>query len=943
MGATPPQPSPQRKRTPPVPRRTPSQPPPSGGGADLSYSQHAVPSTSREGAAQSSTRGRFSPPWGGVRGGWGTAGRLHIDLYRLLLLGLIAGYVALFSVLAFAQHMGMRTHKADLGQIAQAVWNSSRGRFVESTDYGYIATRMTDHVEPILALISPVLWVWDDVRALLLLQALAVGIGAWPLYELVLLLGDRILSPAARQQVWEREPLRQLLQPLALVLVVGYLAAPQLQSALLTEFHAVPLVVPLVLWALWTVEARRWGQLTVAVVLVASVKEETALLAALLGLWAVWRGPILARWSADPLQGGWRVALVGSGLALLSLFWFYLATFVIVPAHAVEVYGNAESTYFQRYGALGDSPLDILRSFVTQPQVVWAVATEPARLAYLRDLFMPFGWLALLAPEVILLGGPVLLANQLSAYPAQYYGEFHYSAPVAVYFAAAAAFGLVRLWRLVMRLLHRDSASFQHLPTASASTMAAVALVRNSRTALRPVAALLIGVWLVGWAAGSYVSGGRGPGGGRYDPTPITDHHRLLPHFVAQVPPDAAITATAAVHPHVSLRRYVYQFPIGLEPPGAATWALLDVTTATDMAPGDVRTTVEAMLGGEWGIVDGADGFLLLQKGAPAKTLPPAFYDFARTPGQAGESPLTLVDARVDDWPRWRATRLVSTWQVGTGFDPATLTPGLEVRSPGGEVLARAEAALTPAWVWYPPDQWQVGDMLYATTLPFYLPTTFGLAVHAAPGLSVEPVARAGPGARVVAASTRTAAGSLAPLPLEDTALPPAEGKAEPVTARFELGDGTPLTLTAQVAGDTLWPGGVVNAWLMWEGEWPRHLHAFVHLRQGNGTVAQQDGPPRYFVLADVAGAAQARRFDWREMAVPAETDTLAAGPWRVVVGVYDPATGVRFPVVDGAGMVLGDEVAVAYLTPRPPPVPDQSCALIPATCASQVPVEDLR
>ncbi len=56
--------------------------------------------------------------------------------------------------------------------------------------------------------------------------------------------------------------------------------------------------------------------------------------------------------------------------------------------------------------------------------------------------------------------------------------------------------------------------------------------------------------------------------------------------------------ATAAVHPHVSHRRYVYQFPTGLESPGQAEWALLDVTTATDMAPGDVRATVEGDAGG---------------------------------------------------------------------------------------------------------------------------------------------------------------------------------------------------------------------------------------------------------------------------------------------------------------------------------------------------------
>ncbi|MCL4859872.1 MAG: DUF2079 domain-containing protein, partial [Caldilineaceae bacterium] len=90
------------------------------------------------------------------------------DRYQLLLLAAIALYVVVFARMAFDQHLGMRTHRSDLGQIDQAVWNSSRGRFVENTDAGFVATRMTDHVEPILALISPVFYLWDDVRALLL-------------------------------------------------------------------------------------------------------------------------------------------------------------------------------------------------------------------------------------------------------------------------------------------------------------------------------------------------------------------------------------------------------------------------------------------------------------------------------------------------------------------------------------------------------------------------------------------------------------------------------------------------------------------------------------------------------------------------------------------------------------------------------------------------------
>ena len=165
-----------------------------------------------------------------------------------------------------------------------------------------------------------------------------MALGAWPLYELALLL-DRTLDPARARQIWQWEPLRQLTRPLALALALAYLLdARNLQSAMLTEFHAVPLAAPLILWALWAVEARRWRQFVAGALLVACVKEETALLAAVLGLWAVWRSVVV--WWAEPMATraaalSWALAR-GAGRRLLPWrwSWFYVATFVIVPGHA---------------------------------------------------------------------------------------------------------------------------------------------------------------------------------------------------------------------------------------------------------------------------------------------------------------------------------------------------------------------------------------------------------------------------------------------------------------------------------------------------------------------------------------------------------------------------------------------------------------------------------
>jgi uncharacterized membrane protein len=874
------------------------------------------------------------------------------DPYLWVLLALAAIYVVIFTRLAWDLHAGMRTHRSDLGQIDQAVWNSSRGRWLAQTDNGFESTRLTDHVEPILLLISPVYWLWDDVRALLLLQVLAVAAGVVPLYLLTLHQCEQLLSPRARRHVWQMEPLQSLARPLAFALGVAYLLAPQLQSALLTEFHAAPLAVPLILWAFWAVATQRWVQFAVAALLVAAVKEEMALLAAGLGAWALWRawwerqGDKETRRRGDrergrggegergaapisnlqsPISQSLNLFFAGATVLLLSLLWFYLATFVIVPAHAATVYGATESTYFQRYGALGDSSADILRSIVTRPDLVLAIAAEPPRTAYLVGLLVIFAWLPLLGLEIMLLSLPLLLANLLSAYPAQYYGEFHYSAPLVAYAAVAAAYGAGRLWRFLARRLDRASPSFQHLPAQGTGTMAAAALAQNARTALLPLVTTGLVIWVLAWAVGNYLQHGRGPWGGRYDAPAVTAHHRLLERFTAQLPADAAVTATAGVHPHVSHRRFVYQFPLGLDAPtpltAQATWALLDVTTNTDMAPGDLKARVETMLASDWGVVDAADGFLLLAQGQGEKTIPDAFYTFARVAqDDAPAAPLELAAIAAEDWPRWRQTKLVLEWLVGD--NPEAAPPWVEIVTPQQEVLATLNTAAPPALVWLPPEAWQPGDRVRVTTLPLHLPRTF--AVRAA-----------GSDAQPAAIFHRQPDGVLTHLPDDLGAAPDlgvtlVEAGLGPLTAatsEIHFADGETALLRVWVEDRAGWSGDPRNVWMQWGVEtWPAHLSAFVHLRRNGETVAQADGAPTFWGSGSSrteTGAAYLN--DWRQVTIPA--DAPADGDWALAVGLYDPQSGERVP------LSTGDELTIPLPPPGAPPIPDQACALIPATC----------
>ena len=100
---------------------------------------------------------------------------------------------------------------------------------------------------------------------------------------------------------------------------------------------------------------------------------------------------------------------------------------------------------------------------------------------------------------------------------------------------------------------------------------------------------------------------------------------------------------------------------------------------------------------------------------------------------------------------------------------------------------------------------------------------------------------------------------------------------------------------------------------------WPAGVEAFVHLRGPDGRQAQQDGPPRIFVFYDADGLLQngTGALDWRQPILPddAELDEV----WEIVIGLYDPISGMRLDVLDEAGNVVGNEARIGTITVGPP------------------------
>jgi uncharacterized membrane protein len=319
---------------------------------------------------------------------------------------MIALWAAVFGWLSVARYRAFGTGRFDLGNMVQAIWSTAHGHLLSTTDIaGGQFSRLGAHVDPILVAFAPIFRVWPSPGFLLVAQAAIVAVGALPAFWL------------ARRWLGEGW--------IALVGPVAYLLYPALQWATVTEFHAVTLAAPLLMFCIWAAEESRPVALAVFAALALLCKEEVGLALVVLGLWMAFRGARRA----------------GLTLAAASLAWVAIALWVIIPHYN----GGRPSAFIARYGDLGGSQGAIVRSLVTRPwDAVQTVATW-GRLTYLLALLLPLLLLPLLAPGLAACAVPELGLNLLANWWPQHSIEFQYVAVPAPFLVAAAILGLARL------------------------------------------------------------------------------------------------------------------------------------------------------------------------------------------------------------------------------------------------------------------------------------------------------------------------------------------------------------------------------------------------------------------------------------------------------------------------------------------------------------------
>ncbi len=340
--------------------------------------------------------------------------------YPEIFLGLIiTTYIIFFSYLSFLNHDYFATNGFDLGIFDYAAWNNLQGNFFSATFIG-ARSLFAIHFQPILLPLGLVYLVWPDAKALLLVQSLALALGALPMYWLAT---------------------QQLNRWAGLVFAAVYLLFPALQGANLFEFHPVTLAAGFLPFAYWYLRCRNFGAFLLFSLQAVACQEDAWLIVGMLGFYLL------------ITQKDWRGLVIGIG----SFAGFLFLSIVLIPGFS----GGETHFGLHRYQSLGQTIPEVLTTLLTRPLFVLNyIGSEPDKIRYLTHLLAPVAYLSLFDPLTLLIACPTITMNLLSSLPTTYaLDKFHYSVMVVPFVVASAINGTAFLVKFIQQRL-KLSATF---------------------------------------------------------------------------------------------------------------------------------------------------------------------------------------------------------------------------------------------------------------------------------------------------------------------------------------------------------------------------------------------------------------------------------------------------------------------------------------------------
>ena len=478
----------------------------------------------------------------------------------------------------------------DQGIFNQVFWNGLHGRFFESSLSSQLSTnvvhqgevpevyyhRLGQHFTPALLLWLPLYALFPSPATLSVLQVTLVTAAGLVLYILA----------------------RQYVQPnLATLITVSFYCANAVIGPTLSNFHDISQIPLFMFGLLLAMEKRCWWVFGILAVLILAVREDAGV-----GLFGVGFYMILSQ----------RYPRMGLAVCTISFGYMILLTNLIMPLFSDDVSQRFMMERFGQYAEGNEAPtLEIIWGMISNPWRLLRELIDPPNrtLNYLLGQWLPLAFVPAVAPAAWMIGGFPLLKLFLAQGDSVLAINIRYAMTVV----PGLFYGAIIWWSKHQELFNK--VLFRRFWILCIS-LTLIFSFTSSSSALNRAFYFLLPDSFNPWV---YIS------------LPQQWHHvaQMRP-LLAQIPPNASVSATTYIIPHLSSRREIIRLPdlklrndqgkvIKVEYCIADLWQLERYQVAFKEERSQLRNLVTLInkltRKNDYGIVGFQDGVILLKKG----------------------------------------------------------------------------------------------------------------------------------------------------------------------------------------------------------------------------------------------------------------------------------------------------------------------------------------
>jgi uncharacterized membrane protein len=483
----------------------------------------------------------------------------HARAARWLLGVGTAGYIALLCHFTLLDHHNLETNVYDLGIYDNLVFQTLHGNFLDCTLIKG-GNHTSAHFDPILWLVAQVYRFYQHAETLLVLQTVWLASGALPLW---------LLARHRLKNEW-----------MATIFAFIYFLYPALHGVNMFDFHSLALMVPLAMWAVYLLDVGGLRRYWLVFALLLATREDISIFNCFIGVYAILIG--------RTRTGLATIALSAVYLAFVKLFMMADSSLLMSADKAYSyIYFYEEMIPHAKEGARG-----LVTTLLVNPVYALQVLFKEEKLLFFFHMLLPLLALPLASGRKLVLTLHGLLFIGLASRKHMYSLHFQYTALLFPMLFAALPDGLVRVAdskRLRALGLERARLAWALVLTA----LTASVLVSYKRGVLFENAS-----FVAGWTRLNR------------HPTPeMKERYARVQEMVARIGPDASVSVSHELGPHVSNRFKAYHWPTI----GDAQYVFV-YTTVPTFKKDDKQRLERLIQRKKFRVIDEAHGVQLLER-----------------------------------------------------------------------------------------------------------------------------------------------------------------------------------------------------------------------------------------------------------------------------------------------------------------------------------------